>query len=181
MGLSGRSSGCGAGIFLEAEGWLAGDGGAGGAGAPVAFHVFDDELVAREVVDAGWAFRVVHGIGHVAEERDFPAEVDLLADAERAAEDAHVEVDSAEDDVVDAAGGEEIPCFLAIIGEGVAFLEFDERVLAFPWGNDLAFPVRARTAHVAVVDWEDAFAAGVGPAPCGAPAWRRGERDGSFG
>ena len=144
------------------------------------FDVGDDEVVAGEVVDAGWAFRVVHGVGHVAHEGDGFAEVDLLADGEGTAEDAHVEVNAAEDDVVDVAGGEEVPCFLAVIGEGVAGLEFDERVLAFPRRDDLAFMVGAGAAHVAVVDWEDGFVAWVGPAPCGAPARGGGEGDGGF-
>jgi len=147
----------------------------------VFFDVGDDEVVAGEVIDAWWAFGVVHGVGHIAHEGDGFAEIDLLADGEGAAEDAHVEVNAAEDDVVDVAGGEEVPCFLAVIGEGVAGFEFDERVLAFPWWDDFAFMVGAGAAHVAVVDGEDGFMAWVGPAPCGAPARGGGEGDGGFG
>ena len=155
----------------EAEGGATCEVGAGEGGAPVAFDVLDHELGSGEMADAWGAFWVVHGVGEVAEECHGFSLVDHLADGEGATEDAHVEVDATEDDVIDVPFGEKVPCLLSVVGEGLTGGDADFWMLAGPCFSDGAFFVGAGAAHVGIIDGEYGFVFGVGPEPAGAPAF----------
>src|SRR5262249_26059112 len=108
------------------------DVGAGARRAPGALDVLDHQFGAGEVAHAGRPLPVVHGVGQVADQYDVLAQVDELADAEGPAQHAHVQVDAADQDVVDAAGGQQVPHLLAVVGDGVAGGDLDGRVLPRP-------------------------------------------------
>ena len=135
------------------------------------FNVFDDEVGAGEVVNARRTVRVVHGVRHVPHEGHVFSEVDLLTDGERSAQHAHIEVHPAENDVLDSALLEEIPCLLAVVGQCVAGEDFEGCDLAGPWGDNFAFFPRTRAPHVGIVDGQGTFMFAVRPAPVGSPAF----------
>ena len=101
------------------------DVGAGERRTPVFFNVLDDKVGAGEVINAGRPFGIIHGVGHVAHQGDMFAEFDHLTNGEWSSQNAHVQVNPAEDDVVDAPFGKQVPGLLSIIGEGVARSQFD--------------------------------------------------------
>ena len=175
-----RAVSWGSGVFAEAEGFDACDVGTDETGAPVFFNVFNDEVSAGEVIHAGGAFGVVHGVGHVPHKGHIFAEIDLLTDGERPAEHAHVEVNSAEDDVLDATFLEKVPRFLAVVGERIAGEDFEGRDLAGPRRDDVAFFSSAGAAHVGIVDGERTFVFAIRPAPGSSPAFVGREGNGSF-
>src|SRR6266567_9359688 len=76
---------------------------------------------------------------------------------------------SREDDVLDAAGYEQIICLLAAISNRVGFRDLDARDLPRPCVADRALD-RAVTAHVRIVDGQVSLTSGVRPAPGRAPA-----------
>ena len=80
-------------------------------GADVAFGVFDEQFGASEVADVGPSAWVVHAVGEVAEQCDIQSVAGHLAEAEGTSGNAHVGVDSGEDDVSDFFCFEEIPDF----------------------------------------------------------------------
>ena len=115
-------------------------------------------------------FRVVHRVGHVAHEDDVFADGDHLADTDRAAEHAHVEVYAHEDDVVDAVLREQVVRLLPVVGDGVTLgVDLDEVDLPRPRLADRVLLFAVAT-HVGVVDREVRLAGLVWPAPVGAPA-----------
>ncbi len=81
----------------------------GDGGADVAFGVFDEQFGAALMADVGPRTRVVHAIGQVADQDDVPTVFGHLSEAEGAAGDAHIDMDSGEHDVLDAFAFEEIP------------------------------------------------------------------------
>ena len=108
--------------LAEGEG-LAADELIGGDGrADALLDVLDEQLGAALVADEGPALRVIHRVGHVAHEHDVLAVLRHLAEAEGPAGDAHVHVDAHEDDVLDAAGFEQVPNLDAGIADGVLLL-----------------------------------------------------------
>ena len=139
-------------VFPEAEGFATGDVVAGERRTPVFLDVRDDEIVSGEVIDPGGALWIVHGIGHEQNQGDVLALLNHLPNPEGPAEDTHVEGDATEDDFFDAALGEEIPGFLAVVGDGIAFLDFDLGDLPGPRRNDLTLRLGTTAAHVGIVD-----------------------------
>lgn len=112
--------------------------GAGGGGAHVFLDVLDDEVGAGEVIDVGPAFRVVHGVGEVAHEHGGAAIFDHATQAEGPAKDAHVGVNSDEEDVGELAMLEEVPDFDPGIADGVFVADLDDIDLAQPRGVGIA-------------------------------------------
>ena len=161
-------------IFTKAEWGFSRDVRAEKAGAPVAFDVFDHTVGAVEMCFTRWAVGVEHGIGHVADESYILSERDHLADGEGTAQDAHVQVDATEYDIVDVVLRQDVPGFLAVIGDDILLGDLDESDLAGPGGTNFAFG-SAIAAHVGIVDGENTFAFGIGPAPGSAPAFGSGE------
>src|SRR6266567_9135662 len=76
---------------------------------------------------------------------------------------------SRQDDVLDAAGCEQIISFLAAIGNRVRFHDLEGRDLARPGVADRALDL-AVTTHVRIVDGQVSLTSGVRPAPRRAPA-----------
>src|SRR5258708_34604907 len=87
---------------------------------------------------------------------------------------------SREDDVLDAAGGEQIVCLLAAISNRVRFRDLDGRDLARPGVADRALDW-AVTAHVRIVDGQAPLTGEVRPAPRRAPALGGRKRYGGWG
>lgn len=121
-------------VMRVAERLAADEVGAGDGGADEFFDVLDDQLRPREVADERRAGRVVHGVGHVPHQDDVFAVLGHLPQAERAAEDAHVGVDAAQDDILDAAALQQVPDFHAAVADGVFLLNGQEIDLALPRG-----------------------------------------------
>src|SRR6185503_3755806 len=153
---------------LEAESWLAREGGAGKRRTPELLDVFYDEFRAGKMTDLRRLVRVVHRVRHIAKQRHVLADVDHLPDREWPPEHTHVQVHATKDDVVDAALGEQVPGFLAVVGNGVLRGNLNCRSLPRPGFADFAFHLAIAT-HVGFVNWQRGFAFGIGPAPGGAP------------
>ena len=76
---------------------------------------------------------VVHGVGQVAQQDHVLAIERELAQAERAAGDAHVCVDACQQDILNPARFEEVPDFLTAVGNRVLVrIDGDRRVLPEP-------------------------------------------------
>ncbi len=133
------------------------------------------KIRAREVINAGGTFRVVHGICQISQKCHGFALLNHLPYREGASKDTHVEVNAAKEHVCDFVLREEIPRFLSVIRECITGGDAHARVLSFPCFSDEAFCVGAGASHVRVVDGENAFAGGVCPAPLCAPAFGGGE------
>ena len=119
--------------------------------------------------------RVIHRVGQVAHEDDVFGLVHHLADRERTAEHAHVEVNTHDNDVVDAALLHQVVGF-GRISDRVAVSNLKGRNLASPRRTTRTLrPVIA--ASVRIVDRQRGFADGIQ----GAPALKRhlGRRRGS--
>lgn len=137
-------------ICAEAEGLAAEEGVARDGGAPVLLDVFHDEFRAAEVVDVGGGVGVVHGVSEITHEEDVLALVHHLPDGEGATEDAHIGVDSHDDDIGDAALFHEVEG-LGGVGDGVFVVDFERGDLSAP-GAEGGAGGTAVAAFVGVID-----------------------------
>ena len=112
-------------VVLEAKGASAEKAVAGDRRADELLDMLHDEVGAGEVADEGRHGRVVHRVGHVAHEDDVLAVAGHLAQAEGASEDAHIGVDSQEDDVLDLPVLQDAPDLGAVVADVVAVVDVD--------------------------------------------------------
>ena len=133
---------------------------------------------AGKVVHTRRTFRVVHGVSKIADQGDVFAHTDHLPNCEGATQHAHVEMHTAQNDMVDAALGQQVPGFLTIVGQSVSRFDPQARMLTSPRLTDGALGAVARAAHVRIVDGQHPFVRSIRPAPSGAPAFGRGQRTG---
>lgn len=167
-------------IVLKSKGVKTGDVRAGKAGAPEFFDVLDHEVGSCEMIDSWGTFGIVHRVGHVSHERHIVAEVDLLPNGEWPAEHAHVEVDSAEHDVLNSSLLKNVPCLLTVVCERIAGEDFKGCDLTGPWRDDFTLLAGAGAAHIGIINGKRIFVFSIRPAPCGSPAFCGSEGNRSF-
>ena len=121
------------------------------------------QVGAGEMVHLGRHPGVVHGVGEVAHQGDLEPVIDQLADAEGAAEDAHIRMHPHDKDVPNAAMSKQV-YHLDPIAYGVLILHGQRLYLAAPGLSAPAFR-GAGAAAVVVLDRERPFggADGFGP------------------
>lgn len=117
--------------------------------------MLDDQFHSSRVADVRRVARIVERVGEVAAEGDVEAELGHHADAEGAAEHAHVGVYPHEDDIANAFPLKHVPHLLAALADAVPADDLDRRVLA-------AIEVGMRLGHGVVATGDQVFAELVG-------------------
>src|SRR4051812_28283563 len=149
--------------------------GAGCGRAPEFLNVFDDEVGPAKMIHEWTHAGAVHRVGEITNQQNVLAELHQLADGEGAAQNAHVGMDTHDQDVLNAALLKKVIDLLAAVGDGVLLPDLDGCDLALPWIWGTAFaPGQVVTTAIGVVDGKCAFFSGIDSGPAT-------DLDGGFG
>ena len=97
--------------------------------APVFLNVLDHQFYAACMADVRLISRVVKSVGQITAEHDVFAQVLLLSDAERSAENTHIRVHSHQNDILPTFLLKEVEDFLAVIAYPVIANDLDRGML----------------------------------------------------
>ena len=120
--------------------------------APKSLDVLDDQIVSGKMIDK-WSFpMVVHAVCQIANKRHVFTKFGGLTDSEWSTQDAHVQVDAHDHDVIDIVLLQDVKELLAMIGNEILLGDLEFVDLSSPCFPDFTLCVTV-TSHIRIVNW----------------------------